>query len=222
MLADLTALLKYKEASELKSFATAELASDHVFNKTVSGALLRELTGRPDYKTAADPSTGKPVIISEARFYYNLSHSRGNLLLGVSPRSDIGVDIESAVSAKTAAVAAHIFLSSGEVGLMGRGVRSDAGTALRLWTLKEAAAKLSGLGIRQDFRKLDFASVPPASTSFHQVNGVWVAAPRIGAGVYAAVAVGAKPGGISLCVLSIRSCCLKKLQRGQEVIQSNF
>lgn len=204
--------LTRKDAFELKKFATADLAADYVFNKTVSEALLGELAGKTDYKADTDPSTGKPVFLSEPGFYANLSHSYGNLLLGVSSRSDIGVDIESAISTKTAASAAPIFLSSREVQLLSQGGPSYAGTALRFWTLKEAAAKLSGLGIREDFRKLDFASVPPESRSFRQVNGFWVATPRLGAGVYAAVAVGAKPSGISLCVLSLRSCCLKKMR----------
>lgn len=187
---------------------TEELSGERLVDKAVPVTLLRALTGDSDLSVMPDPRTGKPRLSGHPGFYFNIAHSARHLVLGAASGMDIGVDVESEDSAADALCAAQAFLSPAERRLLDREASGYATSVLRLWTMKEAAAKLSGAGVYADFRALDFSCAPaPGGAAFRAGSG-WMLLPGIGKGVLAAVALAKKPLDVRLYELRLGACCM--------------
>lgn len=93
---------------------------------------------------------GKPCISGPVAppVRFNLSHTSGMIVVAVTQRTEIGVDVESRTRGSDLASIGEHFFSPREV----EGFRSLAGEDQRrrfyeLWTLKEAYIKARGLGL---------------------------------------------------------------------------
>lgn len=96
--------------------------------------------------------SGKPYLFGD-ELYFNLSHSHGVTALVVSLSCECGVDIERHRNFNKL-----ISLSSKTMTLFERKIieqsQSPQKTFLQKWVIKEAFAKLSGIGLREPFKKL--------------------------------------------------------------------
>ncbi|HST27945.1 MAG TPA: 4'-phosphopantetheinyl transferase superfamily protein [Rudaea sp.] len=101
---------------------------------------------------------GKPRVAA-AQLEFNLSHAGGALLLGVSRRIVLGVDLESTRRKTRPAVElARRFFAPAEARALEALPESLRQAAfLRLWCAKEAALKAHGRGIGFGLERIEFA-----------------------------------------------------------------
>lgn len=95
-------------------------------------------------KPSVDRVTGLPLV------HFNLSHSQQLIAVAASPSCPVGVDVEPLCRAVDAPVID--LLAPGEQRwLRNRPPETRDGDVIRIWTVKEAYAKLLGLGLALDF-----------------------------------------------------------------------
>lgn len=143
--------------------------------------LLSELHGRPapswrfrpneHGRPEIDPS---PALVPPIRF--SLSHTRGLAACAVSTgalpaRFELGIDVERRDRRVDARALAQRFFAPPEIAALA-GLDGDAYQVgfLRLWTLKEAVAKATGLGLQLGFSRFACATDPPALS---HIAGEW-------------------------------------------------
>jgi 4'-phosphopantetheinyl transferase EntD len=97
------------------------------------------------------PDEVRPCL-ADSGLYCSVSHS-GCLVIAVAHRYPIGVDLEM-ISEKVLKTS-RLFMSSGERGLMSFSGMSPERAATRIWTSKEAAAKLWRLQLFQAFHEVE-------------------------------------------------------------------
>lgn len=101
---------------------------------------------------------GKPYLAEPAAFEFNLSHSRGAALLGLSGRQAIGVDIETSRRERPVLELARRFFAASEAdALSGIDAGGRQAAFLRLWSCKEAVVKADGRGIGFGLSRVAFA-----------------------------------------------------------------
>ena len=110
----------------------------------------------PDRTVETVGSDGVRPCLSESGIYCSVSHS-ARLVAAVAHRHPIGVDLEM-VSEKVMRTK-HIFMSPGESELISLSGLGPERAATRVWTIKEAAAKASGLHLFQAIREVEVVSV---------------------------------------------------------------
>jgi 4'-phosphopantetheinyl transferase len=111
----------------------------------------------PDTLRIERGEQGKPRLAGTA-LHFNLSHSAGALLLGISRDSELGVDLESAAR-RTRAVpelARRWFASREADALSALPPAQQQAAFLQLWTCKEAALKCLGSGISFGLHRVEF------------------------------------------------------------------
>ena len=89
---------------------------------------------------------GKLEIKSDS-FFFNVSHSRGKVMVGVSSRGDIGVDIECQRERDSYRSISERFFSSEEKQWLKREKSMQLERFYDIWVAKEAVSKALGLGM---------------------------------------------------------------------------
>jgi 4'-phosphopantetheinyl transferase len=133
----------------------------------VTRALLRTVLSR---YAAVEPGRwsfefnayGKPEISSrytaEERIAFNLSHTDGLILLGITAGSTIGIDTENIRTRQPLTGIADNFFAEEEVAALRQlAVKDQPERFFQYWTLKEAYIKARGMGL----------SIPLSQFSFH-------------------------------------------------------
>ena len=108
---------------------------------------------------------GRPfVALRIPKVYFSVSHTDGLSVIAVSRICPVGIDTEVEQSrADTQFI--QSFLSRRELVAIASIAPEERPAALmRFWTLKEAYAKLVGIGVSADFRSLEFALDAPRDT----------------------------------------------------------
>lgn len=127
----------------------------------VRRALSHRLGGAPERWAFETAPNGRPRLAEAGGPDFNLAHADDCVVLAVSPRGRIGVDVEPVARAAEIRTISARFLARAEIDAL---AALDPGTRDRrlveLWTLKEAWAKLSGSGLSTDFRTLAFCRTP--------------------------------------------------------------
>jgi len=94
---------------------------------------------------------GKPEIAEPAEhgtLRFNLSHTRGAMLCGVTRDGELGVDVEATARDTSCAELADRYFSPSEVAdLRSLPIDGRRDRFFRLWTLKEAYIKARGMGL---------------------------------------------------------------------------
>ena len=130
--------------------------SGHAVGRLLLARLYREETGEncPEIRIAAG---GKPYF-ADAPLYFSISHTKKHAFCVLSPRP-VGVDAEESDRRINLKLAEKI-LSEAEFARFQASAdpRSDL---LKLWVLKEAAAKLTGEGLRGYPNHTDFSPDDP-------------------------------------------------------------
>jgi len=109
---------------------------------------LREeygLTENPEFEYGEH---GKPAIVGHPEIHFNLSHCREAVICVVSDRP-VGVDVESVRKYEDSLV--RYTMNDQELAQIAAAERPDT-AFIRLWTMKEARLKLSGIGITNDVK----------------------------------------------------------------------
>jgi 4'-phosphopantetheinyl transferase len=116
-------------------------------------------------------SFGKPQVAPELpQVHFCVSHIETMSVIAVSRDAPVGVDIET-IGRACAAEVIEDFCSAKERRALAQ-LNEPARTRAfaRLWTLKEAYAKLTGTGLAADFRFLEFGAGPELSTLGYQTQ----------------------------------------------------
>lgn len=103
---------------------------------------------------------GRPVVDPvQTPLSFNLTHTGSTLLLAFSQFGDPGIDVESLQRPVDAQSVADRYFFPSEVSQllqMAGDSLSQKACFLRLWTLKEASVKATGLGLSRALRKFEF------------------------------------------------------------------
>ena len=105
------------------------------------------LTGNPIFEYNEH---GKPSIVGHPEIYFNLSHCKEAVVCAISDKP-VGVDVESHREFKDSLV--NYTMNDEEKAEIEKS-DNPAATFIRLWTMKEATAKLIGTGITNDVKSL--------------------------------------------------------------------
>lgn len=149
--------ISYADYFPLALFSAAEKAQQAQMLKQVDKQRLRAAHGLKRYilsQFAGCPPEklqfcfnpyGKPELICDGILpvYFNLSHGGDWVLLGVSTRAPLGVDIEKIRPITIGEIAAHLQHPQ-DLKI------SNITELYRLWVLKEASVKALGVGLQQD------------------------------------------------------------------------
>lgn len=150
---------------------------------------VRDLTvarGLP-WRGFAPSVPGRKPRFADGSGDFSVSHTGRTLLVAVSDRARVGADVETEISAFGHAGLVSRLCTPRELALAdGLSGRDRLDWLARLWTVKEAAVKLDGRGIRADLRAIDGAAHLTAE-------------PRL---LAAAVAV-ERPGGSAIDVVEV-------------------
>jgi 4'-phosphopantetheinyl transferase len=159
---------------------------------------LRELLaayagGEPGAVPLVEGPNGKPELAGSG-LRFNLAHSEGVGILAVS-RAEVGVDVE--VSRRDPptdwrAVADRFFHEEELARLEGLAVEAGWLEFLRIWTLKEACLKATGLGLLTDPRSFSVAAVLSGDDEVVLAAGEWLARELSGS-----------PGAVAALALSV-------------------
>jgi len=124
-------------------------------------ALLTDVTGISNWNIHPD-SNGKPHAFTTKDIAYphiSISHTRGLVACAVSQDSPIGIDVEYWRTRDFRALAAYAFGMREREEVAHKGISAF----YRIWTVREAIAKISGIGILAMLDGMDYASDSPAS-----------------------------------------------------------
>ncbi len=115
--------------------------------------LLLKKALRQEYGITENPlfeygEHGKPAIVGHPEIHFNLSHCREAVACAVSDRP-VGIDVESVREYKDSL--ARYTMNDDELRTIAAAGRPDA-AFIRLWTMKEAALKLTGRGITDNMK----------------------------------------------------------------------
>ncbi len=165
-------------AHDLRSPGTEELARrvfetlpaadrERILRKRVAADRTRSLIGRWLARRAAasmigTPWTslctgqrpgGRPYVVGRPQLSLSIAHSGRYALAAVGLGARVGVDTEQVP--RVTRLPDDAFLGPGERAAL-RAVPRDAERRAALWVLKEAAAKLTGQGLRAGLRRIEF------------------------------------------------------------------
>lgn len=130
---------------------------------------LREEYGIHDAPEFEYGEHGKPTIVGHPAIHFNLSHCRLAVACAVSDQP-IGIDIESIREYNDSLV--RYTMNDHEVSLILGADRPDV-AFIRLWTMKEAVLKLSGVGISNDLKTVLTGREHLETTAVPEKGYIW-------------------------------------------------
>jgi 4'-phosphopantetheinyl transferase len=107
---------------------------------------VRGETGRPSLAPPFD-STG---------LHFNLAHTRGLVVIAAGRVPDVGIDVEALDKRVRLEIATRYFSESEAAALFALPPEARAARFLRLWTLKEAWLKATGMGVAGGLDRTSF------------------------------------------------------------------
>jgi 4'-phosphopantetheinyl transferase len=122
---------------------------------TIAHGVLRHLLGRylavaPGLLEFSASAAGKPTLLQPAAAapHFNLSHSDGRALLGVSAGHELGIDLEKERSnIEALAISRHYFFGSEREAIERAPPDVRDNVFFRYWVAKEAVLKAQGVGL---------------------------------------------------------------------------
>ena len=141
--------------------------SGHEAGRELLGKLYREVTGE-DTPEIAIADRGKPYFV-ESSWHFSISHTKDHVFCALSDEP-VGIDAEEKNRKINLRLAEKILSPSEKVRYEEAGDKRAA--LLRLWVLKEAAAKLTGEGLRGYPNHTDFS---PDDPRILEIDGCYVA-----------------------------------------------
>jgi 4'-phosphopantetheinyl transferase len=149
-------------ADELARAQRFHFASDramfifaHGMLRSLLGAYLKSTPGELQFEYSEH---GKPslAVPSNTGIHFNLSHTRGAVLVGICRNRHIGADIEQVrADFDLEQIAARFFTVAEQASLLRLDQKDRAETFFRYWTRKEAVLKARGDGLSFPLDRLD-------------------------------------------------------------------
>jgi 4'-phosphopantetheinyl transferase len=143
--------LSAEERERLVIYRTRELAERYVVTRSLVRIVLSDRLGVSARDLRVNRTdTGKPVVAGDGGLHFNVSHSGDLILLALSERRAVGVDVERRREVQRVQSLRSRWLSEPERDQMDRLIRAGASASdafLRVWSLKEAKLKALGVGI---------------------------------------------------------------------------
>ena len=137
---------------------------------------LHQITPEADADRWIFGANGKPHLMAGKPFF-NLSHTRNGVAVAVSDITEVGVDLEE-VKARPFKFVQKYFTEQ-EIKALEH-TESKTSEIIRIWTAKEAAAKLQGTGIDRNFRNIPTNGVENTHISIHGIPHWLAVAPTCG------------------------------------------
>ena len=164
-IARLASLLSPAETTRAARFGLPLLRDRYIVGRamlrTLLGARLRIAPGRVDI---ARGKRGRPFAPQADGLDFNVSHTGGMALFGVTEHQRIGVDIELRDRRLNVEGVARKFMTAREQSaLAAEEPDTRRRMLLRLWTCKEAMSKATGDALSAPFRRIDVDTGPPMS-----------------------------------------------------------
>ena len=165
------------ETARAERFGHPDLRNRYVVGRATLRMLLgQRLSIAADAVVIQRGERGRPFTAQADGLDFNLSHTRGVALFGITHGQRIGVDIEHGERSINVEGIARKFMSPREQsGLNALAADDRRRVLLRLWTCKEAMSKATGDALSAPFRRMDVESVaqlrlaegPPPYTPEH-------------------------------------------------------
>ena len=149
------------------SWARLEGRSGHEVGRRLLSQLYREETGE-DCPAILVAPRGKPYF-EESSLHFSISHTKDHAFCVLSHRP-VGIDAEEKDRRVNLRLAEKILSEPERARFDAAEDQPDA--LLRLWVLKEAAAKLTGEGLRGYPNQTDF---DPTDPRIQEIDGCYVA-----------------------------------------------
>ncbi len=162
---DLAAYIALLDQDELDRFHRFHFDRDRVRFAVAHGNMRRILGAYidqpPERVRLIANSFGKPRVVAETPFHFNLSHSHTIALLALSLESEVGIDVED-IRPIEPEVAKSSF-SQGELSALAL-LEGDAWLRgfYHCWTRKEAILKAEGVGLNFPLHSFDVSLGPGA------------------------------------------------------------
>ncbi len=159
----LLALLDDEERARAARFHFERHRRQHVAAHALKRIMLSRLSApeRPPGAWAFEAAPGgKPRVARGQGAHFNISHCGGLVACAVSAFVEVGVDIEPLDPAAPLELARSHFAAAEARWLAGLPPAERAEAFLRLWTLKEAYIKATGLGLAQSLQDFAFSFAP--------------------------------------------------------------
>jgi len=155
--AQLSSWLAPQEHARVARFARDDLKRRYIVGRaTLRWVLGRSLGVAPADVRIVRGERGRPHLDGDATIDFNISHTAGVSLIGLTTSGRIGVDVERLERHVSADGLAKKFLTIGERStLSGLDEGARRRRFLRYWTCKEAMSKATGDGLSAPFRRLD-------------------------------------------------------------------
>lgn len=131
--------------------------------------LSRYLETKPETLRFSYGDYGKPAL--DSRLSFNISHSHGVALLGITEDRQIGIDVEHIRADFATEDIARRFFSRSEVeSFNGLQKEEQVAAFFRCWTRKEAFIKATGKGLSQPLDKFDVTLAPGETAALLRVD----------------------------------------------------
>ena len=165
----LQSLLTPEEAARASRYKTPEARRQFYTGRGALRLILSLYTGiEPENLVLLTGPRGKPYLAPSAypassvqSLFFNLSHSSGQAILGVSPTGEVGVDLEAIHLLPEMDTLARQYFSPGERALLDTQAGRDKDeTFFTIWTMKEALLKAWGTGLAYPVNTLTIRRVP--------------------------------------------------------------
>jgi len=150
-----------EDFTQVKSRHNEAKRHDFLVARSAMRALLAHATGISDWHIRSDPN-GKPYAITvtgKAGPHISLSHTKGLIACAISQEAPIGIDVEYWQGRDFIALANYAFgpREREEV------ARDGISAFYRIWTLREAISKTTGVSLITTFDGDDYGADAPAS-----------------------------------------------------------
>lgn len=159
------ALLDESERTRAARFVFSRNRVEYTAAHVLVRRALAAVTGHPATAFRFEAGThGKPTARigdATAGVHFNLSHTKGVVAVAVAP-FEHGIDVEPLDRGVNLAIAGRYFCPEETAWLSGLPGERQGEGFLRLWTLKEAFIKATGLGLSQELDSFWFEVFPPA------------------------------------------------------------
>ena len=157
-------VLNESERARAARFVFPRNRVEYVAAHVLARRALAAATGYPAAEFHFEAGVhGKPVARigdTAAGTHFNLSHSRGMVAVAVAP-FEHGLDVEPLDRSVNLSIAGRYFCPEEIAWLGGLPQERQGEGFLRLWTLKEAFIKATGLGLSQELDGFWFQVFPP-------------------------------------------------------------
>lgn len=158
-------VLRESERARAARFVFPRNRVEYIAAHVLARRALAAATGNPAAAFHFEAGTqGKPMTRLGDRgagVHFNLSHTKGMVAVAVAP-FELGLDVEPLDRSVNLSIAGRYFCPEEIAWLNALPEERQGEGFLRLWTLKEAFIKATGLGLTQALDSFWFEVVPPA------------------------------------------------------------